>query len=227
MEAALPEGAWPILAFGNHDRPRLATRLGRPQARVAAVLLLTLRGTPTLLYGDELGMVDQDVPRERQRDHFGLTAGGASRDPTRTPMPWDRSPNAGFSTAPEAALWLPIAREHATLNVEAQRADPGSFLELYRRLLSLRAASTALRDGGYAAGPVAEGGCLRYTRAGGGERMHVALNLTGEPHLVALDEPGIVRFSTRAARDGAPVTGSLELDGDEAVLIELGGEPSR
>jgi alpha-glucosidase len=227
MEAALPAGAWPILALGNHDRPRLATRLGRAQARVAAVLLLTLRGTPTVLYGDELGLVDQDVPPERQRDHFGLVAGGASRDPTRTPMPWDAGPNAGFSTAPEDALWLPIAHEHATLNVEAQRTDPGSSLDLYRRLLALRAASPALRDGGYAALPVADGGCLHYTRAAAGERMHVALNLTDAPCRVALDEPGRVRVATRAAREGEPVAGALELAGDEAVVVELGGEPAR
>jgi alpha-glucosidase len=220
MEAALPDGAWPILALGNHDRPRLATRLGRPQARVAAVLLLTVRGTPTILYADELGMVDQEVPPDRQRDHFGLTAGGVSRDPTRTPMPWDANRNAGFSTAPEQALWLPIAREHATVNVAAQRADADSFLNLYRRLLALRADSPALRDGGYATLPVADGGCLRYTRAAAGERMHVALNLTDTPCRLALDEPGRVRVATRPEREGEPVAGMLELGGDEAVVIE-------
>ena len=71
LEAALPDEAWPVLTLGNHDRSRLATRLGRAQARVAAMLVLTLRGTPVILYGDELGMRDQAVPRERQRDYFG------------------------------------------------------------------------------------------------------------------------------------------------------------
>jgi len=93
LEAALPADAWPIFALGNHDRPRLASRLGLARARVAAMLMLTLRGTPTLLYADELGMLDQAVAPERQRDYFGLTAGGVSRDPSRTPMPWDGGPN--------------------------------------------------------------------------------------------------------------------------------------
>ena len=147
LEGALPDGAWPILALGNHDRPRLATRLGAAQARVAAMLLLTLRGTPTLLYGDELGMVDQDVPVERQRDWFGRTQGGVSRDPTRTPMPWSGERNGGYSTADEARLWLPVWREYRTGNVEAQLEDPRSSLTLYRRLIALRGASDALRRG--------------------------------------------------------------------------------
>ncbi|MEJ7741918.1 MAG: alpha-amylase family glycosyl hydrolase [Nocardioidaceae bacterium] len=87
LYAALPAGAWPIVALGNHDRTRLATRLGAAQARVAAVLLLTLAATPCLLYGDELGMTDQPVPVERQRDYFAISTGGVSRDPTRTPLP--------------------------------------------------------------------------------------------------------------------------------------------
>ncbi len=133
LEAHLPEGAWPILALGNHDRRRLATRIGRPQARVAAMLLLTLRGTPTILYGDELGLLDEQVPRERWRDQFALTdENGVTRDGTRTPMPWDDSPNAGFSTAPEADLWLPISSEWETVNVQAQLRDERSSLNLYR-----------------------------------------------------------------------------------------------
>jgi alpha-glucosidase len=86
LEAALPDGAWPVLAVGNHDRSRLASRLGRAQARIAAMLLLTLRGTPVSLYGDQLGMIDQPVPRGRQRDDFGFADGGVSHDPARTPM---------------------------------------------------------------------------------------------------------------------------------------------
>ncbi len=101
-EALLPDGAWPNWVLGNHDRSRIASRVGAEQARVAAMLLLTLRGTPTLYYGDELGMCDGDIPLEAQRDPEGLR-GGKSRDPERTPMRWDGSPTGGFTRRPALA----------------------------------------------------------------------------------------------------------------------------
>lgn len=226
LEAHLPEGAWPILALGNHDRRRLATRIGRPQARVAAMLLLTLRGTPTILYGDELGLVDEEVPRERWRDQFALTDdNGVTRDGTRTPMPWDDSPNAGFSTAPEADLWLPISSEWETVNVQAQLRDERSSLNLYRALLALRRHSYALRAGSIALRG-ADRGCLVYERAAGLERMLVALNLTGERRELELRERGTLLLSTVAReRVGEQVGGGvLVLAPDEGVVVELDEE---
>ena len=98
-EAALPPGGWPNWVLGNHDRPRVAARRGQAQARVAAMLLLTLRGTPTLYYGDELGLSDVAIPSAQVRDPRGLREPGLAlgRDPVRTPMPWDGSENAGFT----------------------------------------------------------------------------------------------------------------------------------
>jgi alpha-glucosidase len=222
LEAALPNGAWPVLALGNHDRSRLATRLGRAQARVAAMLLLTLRGTPVSLYGDELGMVDQPVPRERQRDHFGFTDGGVSHDPARTPMPWNGGRNAGFSTADESALWLPICAEHATMNVEAQLQDPTSTLNLYRALLALRRRSAALRHGTYAEHPSGDEHCLVYVREAGADRALVALNLTAEPRALALaGESGEIVLSTGLDREGERVAGELALGRDEGVVVRL------
>jgi alpha-glucosidase len=221
LERALPDGAWPILALGNHDRPRLATRLGRPQARVAAMLLLTLRGTPTLLYGDELGMQDQPVPAAAQRDRFGLTNGGISRDPTRTPMPWNAGPNAGFAPPQAERLWLPISRESETLNVEAQLADERSSLNLYRRLIGLRGRSAALRAGDYAGTPRAEERCLVYVRAASTERKLVALNLTGEDRQLALKGSGTVVLSTLMDADGQPVEDELRLRPNEGVVVDL------
>jgi alpha-glucosidase len=218
MEAAMPAGAWPILAFGNHDRPRLATRLGRPQAKVAAVLLLTLRGTPTIYYGDELGMTDQEVPPERRRDGFGFTDGGVSRDPSRTPMPWNAGPHGGFAPPDAPELWLPVSNELGTIDVEAQLADPDSSLNLYRRLLSLRSGSAALRRGGYELLPRAESGCLVFTRAVDGERVKVALNLTSDPQRVSLDG-GTIAISTVAAREGERVAGDIDLASDEALVL--------
>jgi alpha-glucosidase len=137
-EGALPAGAWPNWVLGNHDRPRLATRIGQPRA--AAYLLLTLRGTPTLYYGDEIGMRDVDIPPERRVDPWVF----GNRDPCRTPMQWDAT--GSFTTG---TPWLPFAPDHEQVNVEAQRGDPGSLLELYRRLLGLRRREPDLRTGGY------------------------------------------------------------------------------
>ena len=137
-EAALPEDAWPNWVLGNHDRPRLASRVGQPRA--AAYLLLTLRGTPTLYYGDELGMRDVDIAPDRRVDPWAF----GNRDPCRTPMQWDAA--GSFTTAQP---WLPFAPDHATVNVEAQREDPGSLLSLYRRLLALRRSEPDLLSGAY------------------------------------------------------------------------------
>jgi alpha-glucosidase len=128
-EAALPEGAWPNWVLGNHDRSRIASRVGPERARVAAMLLLTLRGTPTLYYGDELGMTDVEIPPDRVMDPFAEMG----RDPERTPMPWTRE--GGFSTGEP---WLPFG--DLAINVADQRDDPRSMLNLHRELIALRRA---------------------------------------------------------------------------------------
>ncbi|HEX7239299.1 MAG TPA: alpha-amylase family glycosyl hydrolase, partial [Longimicrobiaceae bacterium] len=184
-EAALPEGGWPNWVLGNHDQHRIATRVGEEQARVAAMLLLTLRGTPTLYYGDEIGMRDVPIPPERVQDPFEkrVPGMGLGRDPERSPMQWDGGPGAGFTTGEP---WLPLADDFREVNVAAQRGDPGSLLSLYRRLIALRRAEPALHAGDWE--PVdAAGSLLAYRRAGGGSRFLVALNLGAE---TAALEPG-------------------------------------
>jgi len=98
-DRAIPDGGWPNWVLGNHDQHRIATRVGAEQARVAAVLLLTLRGTPTLYYGDEIGMRDVPIPPDRVQDPFekNVPGLGLGRDPERTPMQWSAAPHAGFS----------------------------------------------------------------------------------------------------------------------------------
>jgi glycosidase len=122
--------------LGNHDRPRIAAKVGEPQARVAAMLLLTLRGTPTLYYGDELGIGRVDIPPAQVQDPRELREPGLGlgRDPVRTPMQWDA--DGSFTEAEHP--WLPFAPDQATVNVAAQQDDPGSLLQLYRRLLAAR-----------------------------------------------------------------------------------------
>jgi alpha-glucosidase len=148
-DAALPEDGWPNWVLGNHDQKRIATRLGAAFAPMAAMLLLTLRGTPTLYYGDELGLENVVIPPQQvhdpwERNEPGL---GLGRDPERTPMPWDAGVNAGFTNA---VPWLPLNADHATRNVATAAADPRSILALYRRLIAVRREHTALSVGSYA-----------------------------------------------------------------------------
>jgi alpha-glucosidase len=166
-EAALPEGAWPNWVLGNHDRPRLATRLGPGQERAAALLLLTLRGTPTLYYGDEIGMRDVEIPPDRRVDPWVF----GNRDPARTPMQWDA---AGSFTSGEP--WLPFAPDHERVNVEAQRDDPDSLLSLYRRLLALRRTEPDLVSGAYRTIST-DNGVLTFAR---GDTITVSINLGSE-----------------------------------------------
>jgi alpha-glucosidase len=174
-EAALPPGGWPNWVLGNHDRPRIAARLGEAQARVAAMLLLTLRGTPTIYYGDELGIGRVEIPPARVQDPRELREPGLGlgRDPVRTPMPWDGTPNAGFTSG---TPWLPLNADWAERNVAALSPSPGSPLALHRRLLALRRAHPALAVGDIALLD-AEGDILAYERRAGDECLLVALNL--------------------------------------------------
>jgi alpha-glucosidase len=216
-EGLLPGGAWPNWVLGNHDRPRIAARVGAEQARVAAMLLLTLRGTPTLYYGDELGMSDAAIAPAQMRDPQGLRA-GESRDPERTPMRWDGSARAGFTTGES---WLPMGADLATINVAAERADPASMLELYRRLLALRRAERALSVGEWA--PIAAtGDVLAYERRAADRRVAVALNM-GSRESVATLSPGRIALSTHLDRAGERVSDQLRLRPNEGVIVDLNG----
>jgi alpha-glucosidase len=221
-EAALPAAAWPNWVLGNHDRPRVASRLGPAQARVAMVLLMTLRGTPTLYYGDELGLTNVPIPPERVRDPFGLNMPGTGqgRDPERTPMPWDSSANAGFTAGDP---WLPLGDDHSILNVETQIRDGGSMLALTRALLELRRREPGLSSGDWA--PLAvEGDVLAYTRSRDGRRFAVVLNLESVPKSVRFGEDlaGRTILSTHPGRTGHAVGDRTELGADEAVIIAIG-----
>src|SRR5690606_1309971 len=144
------EGGWPNWVLGNHDQHRIVSRVGPEQARIAAVLLLTLRGTPTLYYGEEIGMRDVDVPHDRVQDPFekNVPGMGLGRDPQRSPMQWSPGRYAGFSTVEP---WLPLSEDYEEVNVEVQRDDPASMLSLYTRLIELRRGSRALEIGEFVA----------------------------------------------------------------------------
>jgi oligo-1,6-glucosidase/alpha-glucosidase len=210
-ENSVPEWGWPNWVIGSHDAARIAARVGEGQARVAMMLLLTLRGTPTLYQGDELGIGHVDIPPSKVRDPRELRQPGIGlgRDPCRTPMAWDGTPNAGFSSADP---WLPLHDDWRTRNVAAEGIEPGSMLSLTRALLALRRAEPALTVGDY--GPIAaEGPLLTYERRAGDSRLLVTLNL-GEAE-VPLPE---------TAREGERLLSTLAseakvLRGNEGLIV--------
>jgi alpha-glucosidase len=219
-EAALPPGAWPNWVLGNHDRPRVASRVGAEQARVAAMLLLTLRGTPTLYYGDEIGMRQVAIAPDQVRDPFekNVPGIGVGRDGCRTPMQWDATESAGFSTAKP---WLPLADDFARENVANLEADGQSILQLYKALIALRKQSPVLQSGDYV--PVAaDGDLLLYRRWRDGATVTVVLNLGGEPVSLESSAKGLageIWLSTLMDRNGERIADTLDLRANEGVII--------
>jgi alpha-glucosidase len=217
LEAALPPFAQPNYVLGSHDKPRLATRFGPKNARSVAMLLLTLRGTPTLYNGDEIGMEEGKIPSHMIQDPQGLNLGAErSRDGCRTPMQWDSTPHAGFSTV---SPWLPVSDDYPTRNVAVQIADPKSILSLYKRLLWYRRESAALNSGSYTPFDGVNGSYV-YLREYGDERVLVAINFTDQPKVVNLPQPGRIVISTRLDREEA-VGEDVYLNANEGVIIEL------
>jgi alpha-glucosidase len=216
-EAKLPQGAWPNWVLGNHDRSRLATRVGLDQARVAAMLLLTLRGTPTLYQGDEIGMTDVSMPANRVRDPWEMNVPGLGlgRDPARTPMQWNATDNAGFSLAEP---WLPVSGDFAQVNVASQAVDPDSILSIYRSLLALRRAEPALSIGEYALLSATEQ-VLAYVRQHGPRRLLVVLNFTGRAaHLETAHSR--VLLDTKSRRVGEEISGYNCIGPNEGFVAE-------
>jgi alpha-glucosidase len=210
-ERLLPRHAWPDYTLSNHDRSRAASRYGPHRARVAALMLLTLRGTPFIYYGEEIGMSDVHVPPERIVDVDG-------RDPERTPMQWDSTPNAGFTTG---SPWLPLAPDAQRVNVASQRDDPSSMFSFYRRLIRLRRGSSALRAGSYRTFP-APRGVFAYVREAERKRLLIALNFLDKSQRIALPETAAVVLSTSGERAEENLRSSFELGPDEGLVARLG-----
>jgi len=221
-EAALPPGAWPNWVLGNHDRPRIATRVGRHQALIAHMLLLTLRGTPTCYYGDELGMQDVAIPPESLYDPQGKDHPEHSRDLQRTPMQWDPSPNAGFCP-PDVKPWLPVADDFQTYNVAVEQREPHSFLALVHELLTLRRTLAALTIGSQQSIDQPNPSCFAYSRQHSDQHCLVVLNFSAQDQVVPLPGQGQGRIllSTRLDREGRITLSQVHLRGNEGLLIEL------
>jgi alpha-glucosidase len=223
-EELLPEHAWPVWTLGNHDITRFPTRWagGDPElARCLLMLVLTLRGTPVLYYGDELAMPEAEIPPDRVVDPEAARdpEGGSGRDGARTPMPWSDSPGLGFTEA-GVEPWLPFG-DASVANVAAQREDPGSVLHLARDLIALRRAESDLLTGDYS--QVRASGDVWVYRRGSGHL--VALNCGDEASEVPAD--GSIVIATRRSRDGEAVDGRLVLAPGEGAVVRLASQRRR
>ncbi len=189
-------GGWPVYVLSNHDIRRVYDRYGDGQndgqhndqiAKLMASLYLTLRGTAVLYYGEEIGMENNDPKRpEDVKDSMGKLGWPKQkgRDGERTPMQWNDSANAGFSSA---TPWLPVDERYKTYNVETERKDPRSILNYYHSLLTLRHTNKALLDGKYVALNENDPNVLAYVRSYKGQNVVVVLNMSGAPQKVKLD----------------------------------------
>lgn len=220
VEAAVPSHGWPNYVLGNHDEQRLATRYGPENARAAAVLLLTLRGQPTLYYGDELALRETSVPPDRQQDPWGIRVPGMSRDGSRTPMPWTPDPGHGF-TDPTVAPWLPFGEDAATRNVQVHLADAGSILNFVRHLLRLRRNRPSLQRGTIAILDDVPEDVLGYVRRFDGEQTIVLINFADSTQMVPAS-PTVTLLAT--THDGGSLLGDgmARLAPHSAMVIDPG-----
>ncbi|MCW2527941.1 MAG: alpha amylase catalytic region [Pseudonocardiales bacterium] len=213
---------WPTWFLNNHDHHRVASRFdkdghGAERARAIGVLLYTLRGTPFIYQGEELGLPDALIPADRIVDVDG-------RDPERAPMPWEppssAGPGAGFTSGEP---WLPLIADAENLAASIQESQPGSTLNLYRRIARLRAGSPVLQGGSQRMVDVADR-VLAWFREFDGERLLVAVNFSGEPIALTLPtELGpsarVVLSSARGCRDPSVETAGFVLRGSEAIVL--------
>ncbi len=224
-EHALPQGGWPNWVLGNHDQDRIASenRAGEAKTRLAHMLLLTLRGTPTLYYGDEIGMPNVDIPPDKYQDPMALNelGVGRSRDLERTPMQWDETPYAGFSTVEP---WLPVAADYNIRNVKAQERAPDSILQMVKQLITIRQNSSALNHGTYLELTPNADNVMAYMRTHGRECMIVTLNFSDTKQVVNLagnSQKGQILLSTLLDRSEEVLINTLQLRPHEGVVIRM------
>jgi alpha-glucosidase len=239
-EQAYGPDLWPTIALSNHDRERQATRLsasvGRDRepdrdaiAKAAAVVVLAQRGTPFLYYGEEIGMVDVDIPRDEIVDPPALLAGPDfpwyDRSRCRTPMQWDSSLNAGFTTG---RPWIRLAPDASTRNVASQAGDKDSVLATYQRLLTFRRGSSALRRGPMTRLDSGDLDVLAWVRGTGDDALLVLVNFVGEMRTIDLAAVAFGRWRARVGTQRAPTEigqdGRLHLGPDEAMILGRAGD---
>jgi alpha-glucosidase len=216
---AIPEHAWPDWVIGGHDKKRLASTVGAAQARNAAMLALTLKGTSCFFAGDEIGMEQVPIPPHRTQDPFEqrVPGYGLTRDPERAPMRWDSTRHGGFTTGEP---WLQMGDDIAQRNMHTLAEDRTSLLWLYRRLIALRRRTPALTAGAYQ--PLrSHHDILCFTRTLPGDAWLMALNTCHEPRRLTFAGTASLRLSTHLDREGETIGGTTILRPDEGVMLQL------
>jgi alpha-glucosidase len=205
-------GAWPTWVLSNHDNPRHRTRYGgsEARARAAALLLLSLRGTPFLYAGEEFGLTDAVIAPAQRLDPGG-------RDGCRAPIPWDDAAERGWASS---ETWLPWPPKAERRNAAAQRRDEGSIAHLYRCMLAARRASPALRSGDFAWLDAPES-VLAFERRGGGDRRAMIVAFAGGPHTVDLPGAWCIELASDRRREGERFDGAVA--GESALLLRPEG----
>jgi alpha-glucosidase len=216
---AIPEQAWPDWVIGGHDKSRAAGKIGQQQARVLAMLLLTLRGTPIFFAGDELGLEPASIPPHRVQDPFEKLVGGygLNRDPERTPMRWDQTHAGGFTTGEP---WLPVGDNVPERNVASLQTDTQSILWLYKRLVALRRCHATLLEGEYRR-MRSHNDILAFSRACRDDEILVALNIVNEPRKFLWYGAGTLLLSTYLDSDEHLVKGPILLRPNEGVILKV------
>ena len=215
---AIPKGTWPDFVIGGHDKHRVASKIGQAQAGILAMLLMTIRGTPFLFAGDEIGSEQVPIPSEQVQDPFDKLVKGfdLGRDPERAPLRWDDTDGGGFTTGEP---WLPLSRDRAR-NIMAQKRDGQSLLNLYRELIALRRRELCLLQGEYRPRR-AQNDVFSFERRLDETEILVGLNISGEPRLWEWQGSGVKLLST--GLDGRPgeVEGPIHLRPNEGVIVKL------
>jgi alpha-glucosidase len=224
-QIAAVDGAsgWPTFVISNHDIARSYDRYGDGEhndqiAKLMAALYLTLRGTPIMYYGEEIGMKTTPPTRKEDvRDPIGVTGWPEEkgRDGERTPMQWDSNENAGFS---RGTPWLPVPPTYKTHNVADESKDPDSVLEFYKKVLKLRHSDAALLDGSYTAINDSDANVLSYLRVYKGDGVVVALNMSDTPQKLNLALKGKGFTGTKRLL----ATGKSAANGSEVLLEPYG-----
>ncbi len=216
-EASLPKNAWPNYVMGNHDEKRMASRFEKDELRAMSLMLLTLRGTPTLYYGDEIGMLEAEIPLDKMQDPWGINVPGLGRDGCRTPMQWTNAKHAGFSEG--ASTWLPVFDEQ-NINVKDQLEEEDSLLNLYRKLLKIRRSSDALKCGAFETlNAYTNDQFWFYRRFVDQEECWILINFSKEKKKINLPSFAQILCRTQSDDMSKEAIQSLTLEAKEAILL--------
>lgn len=222
LETIVPKSAWPNYVLGSHDAPRLASRYGVDAVRLAAMMLLTLRGTPIIYMGEEIGMQNGVIAVDKLQDPIALNGNPErGRDHCRTPFQWSTEPFAGFSPIEP---WLPISDTYHEINADIQTSDEDSILSLYRQLLHYREKHSSLNSGSYKPINDTPQDCFVYLRENSEEQHLIVLNFSDIQHnltLKSIAESGDIVLSTHLDNEGFVELSSLSLRPYEGLLIKL------